>query len=73
VRAQSLARRGRVDKRCPLNRQCNIKGGLTVTKGRVQNNGEIFRENKKGTNKPNELANYTVGKKKRIIIKFRLA
>ena len=34
------------DKRCPLNDHCNIKGGLTITKARAQNNGEIFREHK---------------------------
>jgi hypothetical protein len=32
------------DKRCPLNGRYN---GLTITKGRAQNNGEIFREHKK--------------------------
>jgi hypothetical protein len=35
------------DKRCPLNGRYNIKDGLTITKGRARNNGEIFREHKK--------------------------
>jgi hypothetical protein len=53
------------DKRCPLNDHCNIKGGLTITKARAQNNGEIFENIKKGTNRPKGLVSYIVGKKKK--------